>query len=89
MKASAATIRLAPAFTVPPVAAPSCVSCVRRLSGTSWRFCVSRTHSAAPLAAAFVILIASAAFGPWPKTVTVGCSGSGAERDPVVEALTP
>ena len=60
----------------PPVAAPSCVSCVRRLSGTNWRFCVSRTHSAAPLAAAFVILIASAAFGPWPKTVTVGCSGS-------------
>ena len=75
-KASAETIRLAPVFTVPPVAAPSWVSCVRRLSGTSWRSWVSRTHSAAPLAAAFVILIACSAVGAWPNTVTVGCSGS-------------
>jgi hypothetical protein len=74
--ARAATIRLAPLLTVPPVAAPSCVSWVRRLSGTACWSWVSLTHCAAPFAAAFAILTASAAVGPWPKTVTTGCSGS-------------
>ena len=85
--ASAATIRLAPLFTVPPVAAPSCVSCVRRLSGTSWRSWVSLTHSAAPLAAAFAILIASGGGRRLAEDRHRRLLGLGAERDPVAQAL--
>ena len=61
-------IRLAPLFTMPLEAAPSWVSCVRRLSGTNWRSWVSRTHAAPPCAAAFVILSPASAVGAWPKT---------------------